>query len=544
MRPSVGEGYDGARPEELAVSTFAIRDLTRRDFLRLGRDATAAVALGSLPAFGGEHERHFPENPFKFGVASGDPQPDGVVLWTRLDGQVLDRSGAMGLPVSVHWEVAEDDSFRRIVRKGSHLAVAELGHSVHAEVGGLRPGRHYWYRFMSGGEASATGRTRTAPAEHTTLDQFRFAFVSCQNYETGYFTAYRRIAEEDLDLVVHLGDYIYETGTMGAERAVRLQEAGGELLSLDQYRSRYASYKRDEDLQAAHALFPFVVTADDHEVKNDYAGATAPGDMPADQFLIRRAAAYQAYYEFMPLRRASLPAGPFMRLFRRVSFANLAQIHVLDTRQYRPGLTCGGGRKPQCEEAFDPSRSIMGTKQEKWLMDGLRTSPARWNVIANQVMMAQLVQPAGDSRTFSMDNWNGYVQSRSRLMRFLAEARPSNPIVVTGDIHSNWVSDLKLDFDNPSSPTVGTEFLGTAISSGGDGDESTRAEVLALNPHVKFYNNRRGYVRCTMTPSLFTSDYRTLPYVSRPDAPIDTRASFVVETGRPGAQLIKMGDPQ
>ena len=233
-----------------------------------------------------------------------------------------------------------------------------------------------------------------------------------------------------------------------------------------------------------------------------------------------------------------------MRLFRRLRFGSLAEFHVLDTRQYRSGLSCGGGRKPLCDEALDPSRSIMGTKQEKWLMDGLRASPARWNLIANQVLISQLVQLADDTRTFSMDNWSGYVQSRTRLMRFLAEARPANPIVLTGDIHSNWVSDLKLDFDDPSSPTVGTELVGTAISSGGDGDESTRADALALNPHFKFYNNRRGYVRCTLTPSLLTSDFRTLPYVSRPDAPIDTRASFVVENGRPGAQLIKMGDPQ
>jgi len=526
------------------VSTFATRGLSRRDLLRFGRDAAAAVTLGALPAFGGERAPRFQASPFRFGVASGDPVADGVVLWTRLDAEVLDRSGALGLHVPVRWEIAEDDSFRHIVRKGSHLAMAELGHSVHVEADGLRPGRHYWYRFMAGGEVSAEGRTRTAPSEHAALDRFRFAFVSCQNYETGYFTAYRRIAEEDLDLVVHLGDYIYETGTMGSERAVRLQEVGGELFTLDQYRARYASYKTDPDLQAAHARFPFVITSDDHEVKNDYAGDTAPGAMPADAFLIRRAAAYQAYYEFMPLRRSAMPAGPSMRLFRRLRFGSLAEFHVLDTRQYRTGLSCGGGRKSLCEEALAPSHNIMGTEQERWLTDGLQASTAGWNVLANQVLISRFMQMANDTPTFSMDNWSGYVQSRTRLMRFLAEARPANPVVLTGDLHSNWVSDLKLDFDDPSSPTVGTELVGTSISSGGDGDESTRADALALNPHFKFYNNRRGYVRCTLTPSLMTADYRTLPYVSRPDARIDTRASFVVESGRPGAHLIKMGDPQ
>jgi alkaline phosphatase D len=501
------------------------------------------VALGCLPAFGGERHTRFQANPFTLGVASGDPLPTGVVLWTRLDGQVLDRAGAQRLHVPVRWEVSEDDRFEHIVRRGSHLAIGELGHSVHVEVEGLRPGRHYWYRFMTGGEVSATGRTRTAPAVNATLDQFRFAFVSCQNYETGYFTAYRRIAEEDLDLVVHLGDYIYERG--GVREPVRPIEAAIEVFTLDEYRARHAHYRTDPDLQAAHAMFPWIVTSDDHDVTNDYAGASAPDGMPPEQFLRRRAAAYQAYYEFMPLRRSSLPAGPAMQLYRRLRFGGLAEFHVLDTRQYRSGLSCGGGgRKPLCAEALSPSQTIMGTEQEKWLMDGLLASPARWNLVANQVLISQLVQLAGDLATFSMDNWNGYVQSRARLMRFLAEARPANPVVLTGDIHSNWVADLKLDFDNPSSPTVGTELVGTSISSGGDGDESTRADALALNPHFKFYSNRRGYVRCTLTPSLLTSDYRTLPYVTQPDAPIETRASFVVENGRPGAQLIKMGDPQ
>jgi alkaline phosphatase D len=525
------------------VATFDLRRVSRRDFLRLGRDATAAVALGALPAAAGEREITLRDHPFTLGVASGDPWSEGTVLWTRLDGQVLDRSGALGRPVPVHWELAEDDQFRRIVRKGSQLAVSELGYSVHAEVDGLRAGRPYWYRFTTGGEMSATGRTRTAPARAAAVDQFRFAFVSCQNFETGYFTAYRRIAEEDLDLVVHLGDYIYETGTMG-ERAVRLQEAGGELLSLDQYRARYTSYRMDPDLQAAHALLPFVVTSDDHEVRNDYAGSEAPGDMPVDQFLLRRAAAYQAYYEFMPLRHISLPRGPFMRLYRRLRFGDLAALHVLDTRQYRPGLSCGGGRKALCSEAVDPSRSIMGSRQEQWLLDGLRAPGTRWNLIANQVLIAPLLQMSNDTPTYSMDNWSGFVQSRMRLMRFFAEARPANPVVLTGDIHSSWVADLKLDFSNPASVTVATELVGTSVSSGSDGDESTRAELLAQNPHFKFYNNRRGYVRCTVTPTLLTSDFRTLSFVSKPGAPISTRASFVVESGRPGAQLAKMGDPQ
>jgi alkaline phosphatase D len=237
----------------------------------------------------------------------------------------------------------------------------------------------------------------------------------------------------------------------------------------------------------------------------------------------------------MPLRRSSMPVGPAMRLFRRLRFGGLAEFHVLDTRQYRSRQACGGGFKPLCEEALGPSQDLLGPRQEKWLMQGLRASRARWNLVANQVFLSQFVLPAIDGPAFSMDNWNGYVQSRSRLMRFLSEARPANPVVMTGDNHSNWVSDLRLDFNDPSSPVVGTELVGTSISSGGDGNDSTGAEAIAQNPHFKFYSNRRGYVRCTLTPSSLTSDFRTLPYVSRPDAPIQTRASFVVKDGRPGA---------
>jgi alkaline phosphatase D len=497
----------------------------------------AVVALGSIPAFGDEQEPRFRSSPFSLGVASGDPSPDGMVLWTRLDAQALEQAGASHRPVTVRWEVAEDDGFRRIVRKGAQRALTELGHSIHAEVDRLRPGRHYWYRFIAGGEVSATGRTRTAPPAGEPLDRLRFAFVSCQNYEQGYFTAYRRIAEEDLDLVVHLGDYIYE---LGVGRAQVRQHEGPQPITLDQYRSRYILYKSDGDLQAAHASFPFIVTPDDHDVSNDYANDIPENDMPREQFLLRRAAAYQAYYEFLPLRRSAMPVGPAMQIFRRVPFGRLAEFHVLDTRQFRSDQPCGGGRKPLCAAASSAEQDIMGPVQEKWLMTGLRASAARWNVLANQVMMAQVVQINDDARVFSMDKWDGYVQSRTRLMRFLAEAQPSNPIVLTGDIHTNWVADLKLDFDDPASAIVGTEFVGTSVTSNGDGfDMNAFGErALAENPHVKFYNGRRGYVRCTLTPSSWISDYRTLPYVSRPDAPVETRASFVVENGRPGARVV------
>ena len=479
----------------------------------------------------------FRSNPFQLGVASGDPIGDGVVLWTRLDAEALDRAGALGRHVPVGWEVAEDEHFRHIVRTGSHVAPAELGHSVHAEVGGLRSGRAYWYRFMVGDEVSQTGRTRTAPADDAAPDRLRFAFVSCQHYEQGYYTAYRRIADEDLDLVVHLGDYIYEDGF---GRAPVRRHDGGEAFSLAQYRSRYTLYKRDADLQAAHAACPWIVTPDDHDVSNDYAGAIDQYGTPPEQFLVRRAAAYQAYYEFMPLRRSSMPVGPAMNIYRRLPFGRLATFHVLDTRQYRSGQPCGNGRQPHCADAVSDAQHMMGPEQERWLLDGLRASPSQWNVVANQVIMAQIAQLTNATRTFSMDKWDGYVQERTRLMKFLADARPSNPVVITGDNHVNWVADLKRDFDNPSSAVVGTEFVGTSVSSGGDGSDSTAngERALVLNPHLKFFNAQRGYVRCAIAPASLVCDYRVLPFVTRPDAPVETRASFVVENGRPGVQRV------
>jgi len=509
------------------------RPIDRRRFLAACRDASAAVAFGSLAAFDDGRAARFSANPFPFGIASGDPAPDGVVLWTRLDRSVLQRAGVHLDRVRVGWEIADDEGFRQIVRSGTHLASPELGHSVHVEVDGLRAGRPYWYRFNSGGETSEVGRTRTAPGAGESLDRLQFAFVSCQSYENGYFTAFRWLAADDPDLVVHLGDYIYEVG--GMRTPVRPLEFPDEVFTVEQYRARYEHYKLDPDLQAAHAKCPWIVTPDDHEVSNDYAGAISQYGMPADEFLLRRAAAYQAYYEFTPLRRTSLPAGPNMRLFRNVAFGRMAEFHVLDTRQYRSNQPCGGRQKPRCADALSPTQQLMGAEQERWLTDGLRRSRARWNIIANQVMMAQLALRGADALTYSMDHWDGYVHERQRVLDFLARARPSNPIVITGDIHNNWVADLKLDFDDPSSPTVGAELVGTSISTGGDGDDSAGEDARRLNPHIRFFNNRRGYVRCTLTRATLTADFRTIPYVTRPDAPIRTQSSFVVENGKPGA---------
>ena len=334
------------------------------------------------------------------------------------------------------------------------------------------------------------------------------------------------------------------------------RHTGGATATLSDYRNRYALYKTDRDLQAAHAAFPWIVTWDDHEVANDYAaltrasraggrrgGARRPRRETAVDFPARRRNAYQAYYEHIPLRRSSMPHGPDMLMYRRVSMGALAEFFVLDTRQYRTVQPCGGRYKALCDGVFDPNATLMGREQERWLFDGLEGSRARWNVIPQQILVADVDFGPGGEELYMMDKWSGYADARRRLLEYFQTRRPSNPVVLTGDIHSSWVNDLKVDFREMTSETVATEFVGTSISSGGDGSDNegrpasppVTERVLAENPFVRFFNNRRGYVRCRVTPELWTADYRIVQYVSRPGSPVSTLASFVVENGRPGA---------
>ena len=475
----------------------------------------------------------FSADPFSLGVASGDPAPDGIVLWTRLAPDPLRGGGMPPQKVTVEWQVATDERMLRLVKRGTTVASPELAHSIHVEVRGLQPARWYWYQFKVGSHTSPVGRTRTAPARGARTGRLAFAFASCQHYEDGYYTALRHMAHEDLDLVVFLGDYIYEDGIrQGRTR----QHHSTEIMTLTDYRNRYALYKSDPDLKLAHATFPWIVTWDDHEVDNNYAGALDEKGTASAIFLRRRAVAYQAYYEHMPLRISSMPRGPSMPLYRRISYGALAEFSVLDTRQYRTDQPCGDGVKALCSAALSRQATLTGTAQEEWLLRGLERSRVRWNILAQQVMMARVDRELGVERKYSMDQWGGYVAARNRLLAFLRKRRPSNPVVITGDIHSNWVADLKADFDDPRSETVGTEFVGTSISSGGDGtDKRPETEkVLSENPHIKFFNAQRGYVRCTVTPARWQSDYRVVDSVTRPAGQVSTRASFVVENGRAG----------
>jgi alkaline phosphatase D len=502
--------------------------MKRREFVQNG--LFGGVGLLTSQVTGAAVTRDYP---FTLGVASGDPTPESVVIWTRLAPDPTNGGGMPPLPVLVLWRIADDPRITRIVQYGTTIAWPGVAHAVHVDVTGLSPDRWYYYQFAAGSAESPVGRTRTLPARGAHVDRFRFAFVSCQDWQHGFYSAYRNLAREDIDLVVHLGDYIYEGGPQPGPR----QHIGAEVQSLADYRNRYALYKTDPHLQAAHAAFPFFVVPDDHEVENNYAGAHPQDRTDPAQFLIRRANAYRAYYEHMPLRVQAFPIGPWMRLYRRMTVGDLLQVNALDTRQFRSDQPCGDNLQFPCAAQFASSKTMTGAAQEQWLLEQLDGSIARWNVIAQQTMFAQFDFLAGGGQLFNMDQWDGYVAARRRITDFLQLRRPSNPIVLTGDIHSSWVHDLKADFNNPGSAVVGTEFVGTSITSEFPAIAVPFvAAAMADNPHTTFFDGLfRGYVRCTVEPGAWASEFRVVPTILTDAADAFTLASFIVVDGQPGA---------
>ena len=517
----------------------ALCRLTRRELLNIAWKLGLAAIVPPVLSDRVLAQPAFRSYPFPLGVASGDPWPDSVVLWTRLAPDPLDGGGMPMARVEVGWEMALDRTFRTIAHKGTVVARPELGHSVHVEAAGLEPGREYFYRFHCGAEVSQIGRTKTAPAEGAAVDSLRFAVCGCSHYETGYFTAFRRLAAENFDFVFHTGDYIYESrADTGKNPAVVRQHRGDEIYTVVDYRNRYALYKSDPDLRAAHAAAPFIVTWDDHEVDNDYAGDMDEGNTPPELFLLRRAAAYQAYYETMPLRASTLPTGPSMRLYRRLRFGRLIDFTVLDTRQFRSNQACNGVSATGCTDAWAPTRTILGAEQERWLFEQLGNARATWTVLGQQVpTFARDMVRAAPNAQFSMDKWDGYGAARQRLYARLRETRAPNPIVLSGDVHLHYGADLKLDFTDPRSETVGVEFTNSSITSGGDGAEvgATWEQIRPDNPHIKFHSARRGYIACTATPTGMRADFKVLDRVTIPDAAERNGGSLVVEAGRPGA---------
>jgi len=529
-----------------------ITEQNRRQFLQRTSAASLAAAIGlsggaSAQAFDDDGE--FTADPFSLGVASGDPLPDSVILWTRLAPEPLAPGGGMpDEPVDVAWTVATDEALTDIVTEGTTTAESAHAHTVHVDASGLESNTEYYYQFEARGATSTVGRTKTAPASDEAIDEFRLGFASCQRWVDGYYTAHRYMAEDGLDLIVHLGDYIYEYGIGadgGARDATTPQAYRQEIESLEQYRLRYSLYKSDPDLRAAHASAPWLITRDDHEVDNNWAGDTPedPDQQTTRAFLERRAAAFKAYYEHMPFRMEQQPAGPDQKLYRNYQFGDLLAINVLDTRLYRSDQACGDAfNVVDCQERFAEDRTILGDEQGEWLVSNLQESTATWDVLANQLPLAKMdfniaafgredLEPEG----FRMDQWDGYAADQNTVLRAFDEDA-ENPIVVTGDFHRSWANDLRSP-DDESTP-VGAEFVGTSISAAGDGSDMDAfgRQVIRDNDNVEYYSNRRGYARCTVTPEEWTTEYRTVEYVTERSAPARTDAEFTVKAGEPGLQ--------
>jgi alkaline phosphatase D len=511
----------------------------------IGLVATPAVLSGAFA----QGRRWSGGDPFSLGVASGALRPDGFVLWTRLAPDPLSPDpaspgGMSGGDVPVAYEIAGDPMMREILRRGTTNAEHAYAYSVHADVRGLAPGRTYWYRFIAGDAVSPVGRAMTTVAAGTPLERMRFGFVSCSNYEQGYFAAYRHLADENPDVVLFLGDYIYEYIEQ-VRPTVRTHSDGVEAATLPTYRNRYAQYRLDPDLARLHAAAPALMTWDDHEVANDYAGKYSQFFDEPELFLRRRAAAYQAYYEHMPVRPIlSRPDGPVMRVYDRITFGDLLEVFMIDSRQYRSRAACyappnrGRGHletDASCPERRDDGRTMMGFAQEAWLDAGLARGKTQWNLIAQDVLMAQLRQKNQRGEfAYWTDDWDGYPAGRRRLLQRIAQSKVSNPVVIGGDIHAFFANDLRVDFDDPNSPVVATEFVGTSVTSAGP-PQDLIAATLPDNPHVRFFEGRkRGYVSVDLDAKLMTTRMRALSDVTDPQASISTLKTFAVESGKAG----------
>lgn len=467
--------------------------------------------------------------PFTLGVASGDPLADRVVLWTRLAPDPLGDGGMPDEPVDVAWEVARDDGFAEVVRSGVATAVPALAHSVHVDADGLEPDTWYHYRFRVGEHTSPVGRTRTFPAAGTSPERMRLAVANCQGYQFGRYAAYRHMAGEDLDAVLFLGDYIYELpGVDDPERALAERNyVGGVPETVEDFRRRYAITQMDEDLAAAHRAAPWIVTFDDHEVVNNYAGDDGALVGSGPEFLARRAAAYQAWYEHLPLRIEPPDDDGMVRVHREARFGDLARLLVIETRQHADPPPCREtsllDEGPGCAEQDAEDRTALGAEQADWLDQQLGGGDeATWQVLASPVLLAGLdIAAPGEPPAFYLETWDGYAAERRRVVAALAGAR--NPVVLSGDYHASFVADVHLEPRDRSTPVVAPELLATAISSVPFATDHT-----AGNPHVRYFEARNGYLACEVTADAITAEFRYVDDVADAASPVATAATFVV----------------
>jgi alkaline phosphatase D len=510
---------------------------SRRKALQLLGGGVLATALPSRLLRAAD-ELVLKTTPFTLGVASGYPTPSGVVLWTRLAPSLFEPGN--GLPanaaVPVRWEIATDAAMKQIVASGTEYATPEWAHSVHVESDGLEPAREYWYRFTAAGHRSPIGHTRTAPRFEARTASLKLAIASCQQYEQGYFVAYRHMSQQPLDLIVHVGDYIYEKSW--GRNLVRRHNAP-EAFTLEDYRNRHALYRSDADLQAAHAHCPWLVTWDDHEVANDYANAVSEDNDEPELFLARRAAAYRAYYEHMPLPRRAVPFGASMRLYTQRLFGDLASLYLLDGRQYRDVQACAplgerGASIGNCEALRDARRSYLGSRQEEWLVGRLAQTRTRWNLLAQGTVVSYMDEQPGAGERFWTDAWNGYPAARDRLISALVETKTSNPVLLGGDIHAFIASNLNYQPHNPSSPIVAGELVTTSITSQPI-DQAKLERLKAENPNLLFANSEsRGYVAIELTREALRADLIAMDTVTQETSGARILRSFASEHGKPG----------
>ena len=476
-------------------------------------------------------------DPFGLGVASGQPRPDSVVLWTRLWIQETD-SAQQASTQSVLCELFADEALRQPVRQWRVTTQQSRAHSVHVTASGLQPGRTYWYRFACGNALSAVGRTRTSPAENAAVGRLRLALASCQHYEQGHFTAYRDMATQELDLVLFVGDYIYESSN--ARFKIRSHEAG-EPMALEAYRARHAHYKSDPDLQACHGAHPWLMTWDDHEVVNDYANDEDNRFSDSATVLRRRAAAYQAYFEHMPVRLGPDPLQPAnMRIHDRMAWGQLADVWTLDCRQHRSHHACpdanrGGGRVVvACEDLANPARTMLGQAQEDWLGQGLSQSQRRWKIVAQASQLSSTGLPTPLGRSAFNDGWDGYPLARERLLGSIAQAQVQNVLLLGGDVHMNVAAHLRVRPNDEQSPVVASEIVTTSISSRGMSN-NLAAQIRDNNPDIQHLRpDERGYTVVDVQPSGVLSQFRSTAFPVMPASVFRTQAQWAVQSGVAG----------
>ena len=513
-----------------------VRGPDRRSVLLGAGAAVAAGLLSGAPATATtDVARRGPRAyPFTLGIASGDPLPTAVVIWTRLAPSPFEIGGGVGRHAHpVQWQVAADPGFARVVREGTAQAHPEYAHSVHVDVQGLEPDREYWYRFRSGPHVSPVGRTRTAPVPGAPLDHLHLVMASCQSLGAGWYHAWRDAAQDPADLVYFAGDYIYEyainsTSVRWPYTPPLPDDYARETDTLDRFRQQYSAHKVDPDLQEAHRVSPWMVTWDDHEVRNDY-------DAFDPALFALRANGYRAFWEHMPLRRPQLPDGWTARMHRHLTYGDLVRFHVLDTRQFRttqlPGGTTGDG-----PERRDPTRQMLGVEQESWLLDGLGSGGTTWDALANTVLFSRLDSGAGALEQFSTGQWDSYRVAQQRVVDAVVDKQVDGFVVLTGDIHRNYHLDVLADFDDPSSAVVGVEFAGTSISSGRDGSQTDAGLELrkAENPHLVSADLWRGYLRCRITHDEWATEVRAIDRVTTLTYDAWTSQTLRTFPGRPG----------